>query len=62
MVVKGIIIALFVAIFVSLASALFSLISERGDSDKMLKALTVRIALSILIFILLLGADLVGLI
>ena len=60
MVVKIIVILLFVFIFVSLASALFSLLSERGSSDKMLKALTVRIALSILIFILLLGANAVG--
>lgn len=47
---------IFVAIAViigSLFSALFFLVKDRNDSDRMLRALTLRIGLSILLFIIL---------
>ncbi len=42
-----------VAIVVSLGSALFHLSSGKGDPKKMVRALTLRISLSVLLFILL---------
>ena len=52
------------AIVVSLGSALFHLArgSGRGDSSKMVRALTVRISLSLILFILLMAAWYAGLI
>ena len=49
-------------VFVSLGQALFYLIKDGGKSDKLLKALTWRIGLSVFIFILLLIGQAVGLI
>jgi Protein of unknown function (DUF2909) len=37
----------------SLFSALFFLVKDGGDSDRMLRALTIRISLSIVLFIIL---------
>ena len=52
LVIKGIIILLFVSIFVALGSALYFLV--RGDdSTRIVKALTWRIGLSLFLFILL---------
>ena len=44
------------AIVLSLGSALVHLVRNKGDSDKMARALTIRIGLSILLFVLLLVA------
>ena len=41
------------AIVISLGTALYHLSTGKGDSDKMLRALTVRIVLSIALFVLL---------
>ncbi len=41
------------AIVLSLGSALYHLSTGKGDSDKMLRALTLRIVLSIALFVLL---------
>jgi hypothetical protein len=56
------VIALLVLIFASLGSALYYLIRDKGRSDRAVKALTVRIALSILLFLLLIVAYRFGLI
>ncbi len=56
-----IVILLFIVIF-SLGQALFYLIKDEGKSDRMVKALSWRIGLSVAIFILLLIGQAVGLI
>jgi hypothetical protein len=40
------------AIVASLGSALFHLVTDKGDSKKMVRALTLRIALSVALFLL----------
>ena len=59
---KLIIIAALIAIIGSLGSALFQLSRGTGDSQKMLRALTWRIGLSVGLFLLLLLAWRMGLI
>jgi hypothetical protein len=49
------------AIFASLGSAMYYLYSGRGDSQKMARALTIRISLSIALFVLLMVAWRAGL-
>ncbi len=44
------------AIVLSLGSALLHLVRGKGDSKKMARALTIRVGLSILLFVLLLVA------
>jgi len=53
---KLLIIVCLIAIVVSLGSGLFHLVNDQGQSKRMVKALTVRIALSVALFILLLIA------
>lgn len=61
MIFKIVILSLLLVVLVSLGSALIAM--ARGDkSDKMLKALTWRIGLSVCIFILLLIGQAMGLI
>ena len=50
---KLIIIAFLVVIVGSLASALFYLMRDKGGSDRTVKALTVRVALSLTLFLVL---------
>jgi hypothetical protein len=50
------------AIVVSLGSGLFHLVKDDGKSNRMVNALTVRIGLSVLLFVLLLIAWRTGLI
>ncbi len=57
-----IVILLFAAILASLGSALAMLLKSKGDSKALARALTVRISLSVLLFLLLLVAWRVGLI
>lgn len=57
--IKAIIVLLFVFILFSLGSALYFLIKDRG-SDRIVKALTWRIGLSIFLFILLFFAFAMG--
>ncbi|MCH6584155.1 MAG: twin transmembrane helix small protein [Proteobacteria bacterium] len=59
---KAIVIAMLIGIFVSMASAAVYLFRERGDSTKMVKALTYRIALSVTLFLLLLAGFYFGII
>ena len=50
---RWIVIALLVAIMVSLGSGLFSLVKDKSNSDRTVSALTWRIGLSLLLFFLL---------
>lgn len=51
------IVALLFIVFIlaSLASALYYLIKDKGQSDRAVKMLTVRVALSLALFVLLMG-------
>ena len=51
--IKLLIIAVLIAIVISLGMGLFHLVSDKGESDRMARALTWRIALSVVLFILL---------
>lgn len=55
MLVKVLILAMLAAILIALGSAVFALLGPRGDPDRMARALTWRISLSVLLFILLLA-------
>jgi hypothetical protein len=59
--IRLVILGLFAAIVASLGTALYHLSSGKGDSGKLLRALTVRIALSLLLFLLLMIAWRTGL-
>ncbi|MBC6414034.1 MAG: twin transmembrane helix small protein [Chromatiales bacterium] len=50
---KIIVLILFLAIIASLSSALFTMIKNNGQSNKTVNALTLRVALSIITFVLL---------
>jgi hypothetical protein len=55
-VIRFLILAGLLAIVLSLGSALLHLVRGKGDSKKMARALTIRVGLSILLFVLLLLA------
>jgi len=59
---KFVVIAFLVIIVASLASALIYLIRDKGGSDRTVKALTVRVALSVTLFLLLMLGYYFGLI
>ena len=58
---KIIVVLFLLAIVASLGSGLFYLVSDKGTSDRTVRALTVRISLSILLFVLLMLGYLTGL-
>jgi hypothetical protein len=60
--VKFLIVVCLIGIVLSLASGLFYLVNDKGESKKMVKALTIRVGLSVLLFVLLLFAWSQGLI
>ena len=60
MIAKLIIVLFLIAILCCLASALYYLFSGRGNSRSMVKALTVRIVLSVILFALLMLGFLTG--
>ena len=60
--IKVIILVLLAAIVISLGKALYHLGTGKGDSKKMWQALTVRIVLSLVLFVLLMVAYRLGLI
>jgi succinate dehydrogenase/fumarate reductase cytochrome b subunit len=60
LIVKGFIIVLLLVIFFSLASGLYFLIHDQGKTDRIVKALTWRIGLSLLLFVLLFIAFALG--
>lgn len=62
MLIKVIVVLVLIAILGSLFSALFFLSKDKTGSERTVKALTVRISLSIILFILLLIAGHFGLI
>jgi hypothetical protein len=51
-----------VFILASLGSALYYLIKDKGQSDRTVKMLTVRVALSLTLFVLLMGGYYFGII
>jgi hypothetical protein len=51
--IKVLIIVCLLAIVASLGSGLFHLVNDKGESKKMVRALTLRIVLSVALFILL---------
>ena len=51
--IKILIVACLIAIIASLGTGLFHLVNDKGGSKKMVKALTVRIVLSVMLFVLL---------
>ncbi|MFZ2315591.1 MAG: twin transmembrane helix small protein [Gammaproteobacteria bacterium] len=53
LVFKVIIVLFFISILFCLGTALYYLVTEKGDSTRIVKALSWRIGLSILLFILL---------
>lgn len=59
---KILVVLFLVIILASLGSALYYLIRDRGASERTVKALTVRIALSIVLFVLLMAGYYSGLI
>lgn len=59
---KFFIIACLVAIVLTMASGLFYLVTDKGESKKMVNALSIRVGLSVLLFLLLLLAWSQGLI
>jgi apolipoprotein N-acyltransferase len=54
--IKILVLACLIAIVLSLGSSLYYLVNDKGESKKMVKALTIRVALSVVLFILLLIA------
>jgi succinate dehydrogenase hydrophobic anchor subunit len=62
MLVKAFIVLVLLAILFSLFSGMMFLIRDKGQSDRTVTALTVRIALSVVLFILLMIAFATGLI
>jgi hypothetical protein len=60
MLVKMIVVLLLLFVLYSLGSALFFLVKDRSRSDRVVKALTWRISVSILIFVFLMVAYLFG--
>jgi len=47
MLAKLVVVAIFIGVLASLASALFYLVRDRGQSDRTVKALTMRVGISI---------------
>ncbi len=60
MLIKSLIIVVFLAIIVSLGSGLFALVGDKGNSKRLVNSLTVRIVLSVLLFVLLIVAYMTG--
>lgn len=50
---KIIVVLLFVAVIVSLTSGMFFLVHDEGDTNRTVKSLTIRISLSIALFLVL---------
>jgi len=51
--IKLLIVACLIGIVISLGSALFHMVNDKRESQRMVKALTIRISLSVALFILL---------
>lgn len=59
---RVLVVAVLLGILFSLGSALFHLMTDKGNSKKMVRALTVRVALSVGLFVLLIVASQLGLV
>ena len=59
---KLLVVCALIGIVVSLGSALFHLVTDKGDSKKMVRALTVRIGLSVTLFLVIMAAWAMGII
>ena len=62
MIIKYLIVAIFLAIIASLGSGLYYMLKDEGKSKRMVNSLTVRISLSVALFIMLFVAWYFGLI
>jgi cytochrome bd-type quinol oxidase subunit 2 len=62
MIIKYLIVIVMIAIVISLGSGLFFMLKGEGESKRMVNSLTVRIALSVTLFVLLFVAWYFGLI
>ncbi len=62
MLIKYLIAAVLIAIVISLGMGLFFLLTDKGESKRMVHSLTVRIGLSVVLFVLLFIAWYFGLI
>jgi hypothetical protein len=62
MIIKYLIVAVLIAIVASLGSGLFFMLKDKGGSRRMVNSLTVRIGLSVALFVLLFVAWSMGLI
>jgi len=51
--IKLLIVACLIGIVISLGSSLFHMVNDKRESERMVKALTIRISLSVALFILL---------
>lgn len=60
LIIKAILVLLLVFIFFSLGSALYYLVRDRDNSERIVKALTWRIGLSVVLFIFLFIAFAMG--
>jgi len=60
--IKILVVIVLIGIVGSLGSALFHLSNKKGDPDKMVKSLSIRVGLSLALFILLMAAWYFGLI
>jgi TRAP-type C4-dicarboxylate transport system permease large subunit len=58
--IKTIIVVLLLFIVFALGSALYYLMTDKGDSERIVKALTWRIGLSLLLFVLLMVSFMMG--
>ena len=52
-IIKVLIVACLIGIVISLGSGLFHLVNDKGESKKMVRSLTIRVALSVALFVLL---------
>ena len=59
---KIVVMVILAGILASLGSALFYLVRDKGDSGRMARALTLRISLSVALFLMLFAAWFAGLI
>ncbi len=59
---KLLVVCALIGIIVSLGSALFHLVTDKGDSKKMVRALTVRIGLSVSLFLIIMAAWALGIV
>lgn len=60
LIIKAIVVLIFIFILISLGSALFFLVRDTNESERIVKALTWRIGLSLFLFILLFIAFALG--